>query len=287
MTDRTKDLALFGVDFSGGVESERFGNRKIWVAGWTPGEQVWLRCGWCDEGERSLCRCDLPALIAANPGWWSLDFPFGVARDTATAIGLNPNSWQAWLDWCSQPEDPGVLRLRARKQVEKAGVRWALRREVDIENQTTWFALFEQLYRQTIYGAREVLSPLSGLPGVCLLPWGCRRMSASRVFVTEGFPGITIRRHLLGQKVSYKGSTTKHAGQRKAIVRALQRPPYDFPISAKLSAIAVENQDGDAVDALALLAGSWHARRVPAAVWRKKHDYLASANALIEGWFPS
>ena len=34
------EFPLYGVDFSGGEEDRRYGNRKIWVAGWSPGKDV-------------------------------------------------------------------------------------------------------------------------------------------------------------------------------------------------------------------------------------------------------
>src|SRR6202035_4755796 len=66
------EVSLYGVDFSGGKENQRSGNRKIWVAKWIPGKKV----KFADK----ICRADLPTLIKCEPGWWSLDFPFGIAK---------------------------------------------------------------------------------------------------------------------------------------------------------------------------------------------------------------
>lgn len=76
---------LHGLDFSGGEEDPRYGNGKIWIANWSPGKDVKLRCGWSGNSADKICRRDLPALIQREPGWWSLDFPFGIAKETARA----------------------------------------------------------------------------------------------------------------------------------------------------------------------------------------------------------
>jgi hypothetical protein len=130
-------------------------------------------------------------LIKRESGWWSLDFPFGIAKETACALKLS--SWQEWLSWCGRELDATMLRDEARESTNRAGVTWGQRRQVDKDNQTAWFPLFEQLYRQTIYGAREVLLPLSK-QGFCVLPWGWTAIEKTTV-VVEGFPGAIVRDH--------------------------------------------------------------------------------------------
>jgi hypothetical protein len=284
-------VPLFGVDFSGGEEDPRHGDRKIWVAEWPPGQGITLRCGWCADPAGKICRRDLPKLIAGKPGWWSLDFPFGVAKETAVALKLNPNSWGEWLGWCAQGGDATERRDTARNLTAAAGVPWATRRRVDIEHHTTWFPLFEQLYRQTIYGAREVLSPLYADQQVCILPWRYNVLPEPRtetlVVVVEGFPGATVATGLLERpRVSYKGRTNAHRIERQNIVEALTSAPFCLPIADEIAQEAVEDEDGDALDALVLLVGSWVAMRLRIDEWQQHCETLRQDNALVEGWFP-
>jgi hypothetical protein len=145
-------------------------------------------------------------LIKRQPGWWSLDFPFGLAKETARALKLD--TWPEWLKWCSNEVNATALRDQARESTSRDGVAWSQRRQVDERNHTTWFPLFEQLYRQTIYGARDVLHPLHE-EGLCILPWEWKALGQP-VVVVEGFPGAIIRVHLLKRRVAYKGPTGAH-----------------------------------------------------------------------------
>jgi hypothetical protein len=273
---------LCGVDFSGGEEDSRLGNRKIWIATWSSQVNVTLRCGLNEEAADKVCRRDLPALIKAEGGWWSLDFPFGIAKESAQAMGLS--SWPDWLRWCGSKSDATALRDQARELINRAGLSWAQRRQVDEANQTTWFPLFEQLYRQTIYGAREVLLPLYD-EGLCILPWRWTALKNPTV-VVEGFPGATVRDHLLKRRVSYKGSTEAHRVARQAIINALKSPPYQLPIPDDVAYQAVADRDGDGLDALVLLLASWISQRLPQETWERQASKLNSQGATVEGWFP-
>jgi hypothetical protein len=101
------EVPVCGVDFSGGEEDQRYGNRKIWIAEWLPEKSVALRCGWGTNTADKICRSDLAPLIKLG-GWWSLDFPFGIAKETARALELT--SWPEWLSWCPGKGDATMLR---------------------------------------------------------------------------------------------------------------------------------------------------------------------------------
>ena len=273
---------LCGVDFSGGKEDQR-GNRKIWVATWSPNKDVTLRCGLPEDTAEGICRRDLPELIERAPAWWSLDFPFGIAKNSARALGIS--TWPEWLRWCGANGDATTLRDRAKELTGRAGLSWAQPREVDESCQTTWFPLFEQLYRQTIYGAREVLLPLYE-EGFCILPWGWTSLKSSRV-VVEGFPGAIVRDRLLKRRVSYKGGTEAHRTARQAIIDALRSTPFAIPIPDQVGARAVDDEEGDAVDALVLLLGAWISQRLPQETWKQQCERLDSCGSTVEGWFPT
>jgi hypothetical protein len=121
------EFPVHGVDFSGGEEDPHYGNRKIWVATWSPGKDVALRCGWPDTPADKICRRDLVELIRREPGWWSLDFPFGIAKETAKALGAN--SWPEWLRWCDGEGSATALRDEARELTNRAGVACGQRRQ--------------------------------------------------------------------------------------------------------------------------------------------------------------
>ncbi len=275
---------LYGVDFSGGQETAR-GNPKIWIASWSlHQETVTLRRG-NDNG--ALCRSDLPAFVQHRPGWWVFDFPFGVARESAEAILHNPRpDWAGWLEWCAAEGNATERRDLARQMINAAGVPWSTRRHVDEEHGTTWFPLFEQLYRQTIYGAREVLQPLAQMDRmtVSVLPW--HDLGEVPTIVTEGFPGMTIRRRLGLAGSGYKGLRNEHSLERQAIINSLMSPPYHVPIPQDVIQRAVADTEGDAVDALVLLVAAWVSQSLGDAAWQECREDLGEDGRLVEGWFP-
>jgi hypothetical protein len=272
---------IYGVDFSGGQESVGCGNRKIWVASWDAERgEISLRRG---TDEPPLRRADLPALVHGRPGWWVFDFPFGVAQETAAALGIDGNDWKGWLDWCIAGGDATARRDAARAAVEQHdGCRWSARRAVDEEHATTWFPLFEKLYRQTIYGAQDVLKGLVAAPDVALLPW--QDPDGARVVVVEGFPGVTIRTHLKLKGIGYKGRQAHHRAEREKIVKGLASVlPVSLPEA--VARIAVDDHEGDGLDALVLLLAGWAAQQYPD--WKAKGVALTSERRLVEGWFPA
>jgi hypothetical protein len=291
LPNRKSDISIYGVDFSGGVESTQNGNRKIWIASWQPAtDELSLRCG---TDSPILCRRDLPQYVQRRPGCWVFDFPFGIAPETAVAIlGTDNPTWEDWLQWCAEEGDATDLRNEARARTDAAGVKWSTRRKVDDEHTTTWFPLFQQLYRQTIYGAREVLHPLLRCckDGVRPLPWHDPTDAAA--LVVEGFPGVTIRDQLAlyrapGKCISYKGRTTYHQSARQDILDTLMAPPFKLPICAEIRRRAVEDKEGDAVDALVLLVAGSVSQALGLAAWQASRDSLEEECRLVEGWFPS
>jgi hypothetical protein len=284
-------MSIYGVDFSGGVESSQKGNPKIWIASWHPARaELTLRCG---TDSPVLCRRDLPGYVQGRPGWWIFDFPFGIARETGIAIlGTENLTWEDWLQWCAAEGDATELRKLARSRTDAAGVKWSTRRAVDNKHTTTWFPLFQQLYRQTIYGARDVLHPLSkcSRDSVRLLPW--HDPTDAGAVVVEGFPGVTIRDRLglykaRGKCISYKGRTPYHESARQTILDGLMAPPFHLPIPAEVELRAVQDNEGDALDALVLLVAGWVSQTRGQVFWEARRDGLEDEGRHVEGWFPS
>ena len=174
----------------------------------------------------------------------------------------------------------------ARQSTNAADVPWSNRRHIDIEHGTTWFPLFEQLYRQTIYGAGQVLLPLSQVDRteVSVLPW--HELRGAPAVVVEGFPGMTIRRRLGLPGSGYKGRRNEHKLGRQAILDALMREPYRLPIPANVRQRAIADTEGDAVDALVLLVAAWVSQSLDGDSWRECREDLDDDDRLVEGWFP-
>ena len=127
-----------------------------WIATWYPDREfVELKCGGDDAG---FDRVGLSGRIIEHGGIWVIDFPFGPATAVAAAAGWR--TWRDYLAWCGSDPAPTALRDQLRQALQGAGVRWSTPREIDDALGTTWFPFFEQLYRQTITGARDVLAPL-------------------------------------------------------------------------------------------------------------------------------
>ena len=269
-------LPLHGVDFSGARETGGR-NGKIWIASWYPDQQfVALRSGGDTPG---FNRIGLANEVIERGGLWVMDFPFGPPAVVAKTAGWT--SWYEYLVWCGSATEPTALRDELRDVLCRAGVRWSIKREIDCEIDTTWFPFFEQLYRQTITGARDVLLPLhhAGRDRTCVLPFHDHAVATDkRSVVIEGFPGTTLRQCGL-PATGYKHTSREAAEQRWRIVDRLRE--RGIPVSDADASRAVRDAEGDAVDALVLLLAALNASRRKAADWSHK----IGVHANIEGWF--
>ena len=236
------------MDFSGAAET---GGRvsKLWVAS-------------CNQSSiqlsQGLTRSQLARKIAESPGLWVIDFPFGIPDSLGAALGLADHA--TYLQWASAGT-PTARRDLARDAAGKAGLSWSSRRQIDLHIEATWFPLFEQLYRQTLTGAAEVLGGVRTLsPSARLLPFDDASDPEAVPHLIEGFPGFTIRS--LGLLASgYKNNSDSARQRRSEILSALVG--QGLPIPEESWQLALDDVDGDAVDALVLLlAASRSARRI-------------------------
>ena len=269
-------VPLHGVDFSGARE---IGGRngKIWIASWYPDRDfVELRSGGDDPG---FDRIGIADKVIEGSGTWVIDFPFGPPVAVAEAAGWN--AWHEYIAWCGSDPDPTALRDNLREELQRAGVRWSTRREVDNKLGTRWFPFFEQLYRQTITGARDVLHPLhrTSRDRVRILPFHHYAAANDELSVViEGFPGATLEQCGL-PATGYKHSGHDAEDQRRRIVDSLRE--RGVTVCDADASRAVEDAEGDAIDALVLLHAARNARRRTAAQWSDK----VGGHATIEGWF--
>ena len=272
----SRGLPLHGVDFSGARESGGR-NGKIWIASWYPDREfVELVSGGDDPG---FNRRELADRVLGRGGIWVLDFPFGPPAVVAEAAGWA--TWRDYVAWCRTNPDPTVLRDKLRERLRRAGVRWSAKRAVDYALGTTWFPFFEQLYRQTITGARDVLYPVheAGRDRTRILPFHDYAAADDRMSVViEGFPGATLE-HCGLPATGYKHPGGDTREQRRRIVHALRE--RGVPVCDADASRAIDDAEGDAVDALVLLHAAWKASHRSAAEWGDR----VGAHASIEGWF--
>ena len=268
-------VPLHGVDFSGARETGGR-NGKIWLATWCPDRDlVQLKSGGDDPG---FDRSGLATMVIKGGGMWVVDFPFGPPAAVAEVAGWK--TWQEYLAWCGSDPNPTALRDQLREDCRLADVHWSTKRDIDRRLGTTWFPFFEQLYRQTITGGRDVLFPLSqaNRDRTRILPFHDHAPATNELsVVVEGFPGATLTNYGL-PSTGYKHTGGAAQEQRRLIVDFLIG--LGIPISDGDASTAVHDAEGDAVDALVLLCAAWNARR-RAADWR---DGVGEHSA-IEGWF--
>ena len=263
---------LFGVDFSGGAEGKS-GNAKLWIARWDRNEQ---RIVLSQGSASNFRRRDLPDMICKERGVWVIDFPFGISKVVADAAGIK--SWRDWYKGCSKlscNEDYlTAIRDKLRGATLRKGATWSSRRKIDDSLKTTWFPLFQQLYRQTISGAADVLYPLSLKNSkVCILPWQAAEFSKS--IVSEGFPGAVLTHRLGMDSCGYKGASDERRVMRTEIIKRLAIDAR-LPLTDEQKQIAIRDEEGDALDALLLLLS---AESIIANQPRPNSDDA------VEGWF--
>ncbi len=268
-------MPIHGVDFSGAREIDGR-NGKIWIATWHPDDGVVLECGADEPG---FGRAGLARRILKDGGLWVLDFPFGPPAPVAAAAGWT--TWRDYLAWCAGSGDATALREGLREVLGEAGVGWSTRRAVDRAVGATWFPFFEQLYRQTITGARDVLRILAdaGTDKARILPFDAHA-DAGRCggVAVEGFPGWTLRRCGM-TAVGYKQRHGAARRQRLSIVNHLRR--RGIPIPDDDARRAVDDVEGDAIDALVLLLAAHTTSRREAREWQE----ACRVHGCMEGWF--
>lgn len=268
-------LPIHGVDFSGARELDGR-NGKIWIATWHPNDGVVLESGADAPG---FGRAGLAERILKDGGVWVLDFPFGPPVPVAAAAGWS--TWRDYLTWCAECTDVTARRDALRGILREADVRWSTRRAIDRAAGATWFPFFEQLYRQTITGARDVLRILAdaGADKTRILPFDANAgIDWNGGVVVEGFPGWTLKRCGL-DAVGYKQKHKDARKRRRLIVNHLRR--RGVPISDDNARRAVDDAEGDAVDALVLLLAAHMTSRRRAEEWQE----VRRAYGSMEGWF--
>jgi hypothetical protein len=226
--------SIIGVDFSGAT----LAGEKIWVAEtYIEGDSLKV-CRLeraADLPRSSPARKDaLPALVQwlqtfkdARVGF---DFPFALQKS-------NLKSNQSWRDWVLS------LPLQFANADEFRDAYPDDKRKADIEAKTPFSPLNLRLYRQTFHGLRDVIAPL--------LAGGAKAAPFEEVgeglTLLEICPASLLKREKL--YLSYKGKSELQMLNREAIVSSISER-YHLTISDDIRLKAVENTEGDALDAI-------------------------------------
>ena len=223
-----------GVDFSG---AKGGGGAKIVVAS----------CG--DSGEVSLERgLDRNRLVAriretladGDRHLWRIDAPFSVPEAVFDAHELEKD-WLSLAHWMRQFDDPRAWRraLRAVDRKEK-------KRLCDRAAHAPLAPMNLRVFKQTWTVVCEVLLPL--VSDEIDLP--CLRSTDAPVSVVESCPASVL--HRMGESSrGYKGRTTDNQIRRRALLQLLEGEGLE--ISSSIGRRAIEDSEGDVLDALLLL----------------------------------
>lgn len=228
-------MILHGIDFSGGDNP----GGKIWVASRDGGRPITLRRGFDHHA--------IVELIAASASdgdshLWRIDAPFGVAIETLAAHGIDP-TWPAMAAWLASFGSAREWRTACRG-LDRAEPR----RLTDRAAHTPMAPQNLRVFKQTWSVITKVLAPLAAR-GVRVEPVA-GPMSA-RVVVAEGCPASALRAK--GQSTrGYKGAGEPPRERRREIVSSLRRENINIP--PKLADLAIDDIEGDGVDALLLVA---------------------------------
>jgi len=226
--------SIIGVDFSGAA----LAGEKIWVAeGYVDGDSLKISCleraAYLPTG--SLERENaLPALVAwlqtFQNAYVGFDFPFALQKSN-----LKPH--QSWRDW--------VLGLPAQfKTSDEFRDEYPDdKRRADIDAKTPFSPLNLRLYRQTYHGIRDVLTPLLA-NGAHAVPF---EEANEGLILLEICPASLLKKEKL--YLSYKGKSEAQLLNRELILGGIEQR-YSIEISEDLRQKALENTEGDALDAI-------------------------------------
>lgn len=262
---------VHAVDWSGGGDFD-VANEKIRYARWeftAAGSIVTVL-------PATLSRSDILQMIRAMPGFWILDFPFGLPVELLRRAGGVLNDLDATLAFTHN-----VPKNNFRNHCNAV---WATVPHPHSKHRATeraagggWFAWFVQLFRQTWTGQVEILSALrqAGDP-VAIMPWDHNHNVVTRL--AEGFPRVSLRRR------GFPAQGYKHPGNQAQTVRAVIVAGLvncGLPLTAAVRAEAIADTTGDLIDALVMLLAGRDAIATDHGAIRAALD---RGHLLGEGW---
>jgi uncharacterized protein DUF429 len=266
-----RGTTIHAVDWSGGGEFTA-PNAKIRYVRWdfaTAGSSIKVL-------DPTVSRRDILRMIRAEPGLWIVDFPFGLPVELMRRADAQPNDLDATLAFTRDVRKE-EFRDYCNAIWARSGERASKHRATERTVGCGWFDWFVQLFRQTWTGQVEIVGALRATASeVALLPWDHERAAATQL--VEGFPGASLRDRGLAA-TGYKKDTDKGRGCRASIVAGLVT--LGLPLSAAVQREAVDDREGDLIDALALLLAGLDALGEDHAAIRAGLD---QRGLLGEGW---
>ncbi|AQL42005.1 hypothetical protein BV210_04410 [Halorientalis sp. IM1011] len=243
---------LHGVDFSGAAQA----GHGIWIAeAAVDGDE--LRIETCESAadrfgvaERTPCLGRLTEFLrtAETVG---LDFPFGVPAPVH-----DRDTWAASVEWvatAATDADEFQAECRSRAREATDGERADLRRETD-GPVGALCPYGSHVWKQTFYGIRDVLAPLSRADAVAVRPM----QDGGEVSLCEVYPAATLASCDL-PAAEYKDGGEPARDRRRTIVEGLEaETPLVF--SQGVRAELIDDAGGDALDAVVAALATYRAR---------------------------
>ncbi len=238
---RLKRVLLHGVDFSGGADG---GRGKIRVVR----REVGVR-GASIEAIGAMSRRELLRAIegAGEPSLWRIDAPFGLPVETLEAHGLAA-SWIESARWMKAFGTPRAWRTALRDRSRREP-----RRMCDRASSTPMAPMNLRVFKQTWSLICEILLPLAEA-GVRIEPvHGDHRQTV----VAEGCPASVLRLRGWPSR-GYKGHGDAPREARRAILADLAAEWRNaVSIPAELGSAAIDDEEGDLLDAMLLVTDPW------------------------------
>ena len=229
------DPVVHGVDFSG---AQSGGEEKIVVATRGATGEVSI--------ERGVSRSHLVRKIIDSSkedvvNLWRVDAPFSLPVSVLELHGIE-SDWLALAQWMRGFESPRAWRraMRAVDRKEK-------KRTCDREARTPMAPMNLRVFKQTWTVICEVLLPLAHA-GIHLAPI---HVTDSNAIVSEGCPASVLLRR--GEQArGYKGDGSAHRERRSVMCTRLEE--WGVPLDNRSRKCAIEDREGDVIDALLLLS---------------------------------
>lgn len=234
---------ILGVDFSGASDA----GRKIWIAEGrrsARGAFVLASCIPAIDlpGSGAAPASAVPALVRHIAGLGAArvgcDFPFSLPKNQ-----LNARTWRSFaLGYGERYPDADSFRAAFRTQPEAA----EFKRLTDRTAKTPFNAHNLRLYRQTWWGIAGVLGPLARKGAAIIHPQQALR--PGKPALIEVCPASTLKS--IGLYPSYKGRGIPYRKARQRILDGLEERDALAAPSASLRQLLLDNDGGDALDAV-------------------------------------
>lgn len=250
--------AVYGVDFSGA----KLAGRNTWVARVEPrrrGRPVLVALDRLEDlagtPERAPALAHLVELIAASESaLWGFDHPFGLPVELFPAAADWLHQLKFLREW---GEDAYGLGLECIRRALLVGDRMHLRRTTDTDAKAPFDGYHYRMIFQTFYGMRDVVLPLTRVPGTAILPFHYRKLSRARRVMVECCPGSVLKKLGLPHQ-NYKQPAGGPLTRKRLRTRHVLHAAIDelVRIEGRFRRVMMRNPGADALDAVIAAVGA-------------------------------